>query len=598
MRLIRLLTFLYFTLSFLFFQAAPVNAAVLFSNDFNDENLDEWHVVRNFQWINPEEPCEYLGNPALWNAIFQMIGIEIWGPGCLTEIVTKDFWLQPGQSFRYEFDMLFPQTTAMDRHYTLRYIDQDNNFGIKILGSSIYIEKRVGGMGRTVPGSSTSFPFQADQTYHIVNEIFNNHQITISIDGNVVLNFMDTTPFLEEGAVGFRASVGGYPHSISWFDNAKVSTIGNDIVLDVPYVSQKDPSWANIEYDKASSWTSFSNTIKSWGCALTSAVMVLKYHGVEKTPENNDLSPESLNSWLNKQPDGYLGNGQLNWLAVSRMTSLVSKQNQDVPVLEHSRDVDADIDSIKDELDEGRPVIIHVPGHFVVAHGFDEESEEVLILDPYDEDKQYLSEFESYDQTRTFVPSHTDLSYLLLAYDPKITVTLDSIQDSDDSYIETIQSKDDPEILQEDLAVIELASPETKTYLITVEDAVGKFQFPIFAYQQDGQLTPLYVEGYSDGSPSSFLLTYNNDEPSFLEKSITSESLLPLLKGLWKEQEIKRYYPYWKLLNIAQYLALYHNDNLAKDRYVTLLESLLDEFQEELSEEAYTAMQEFLLNMR
>lgn len=70
--------------------------------------------------------------------------------------------------------------------------------------------------------------------------------------------------------------------------------------LNVTDLKQYTGGWENDIYD------TISGTIKQFGCALTSASMVLKYHGFSNT------NPKILNNWLISQLDGYLTNGLVN----------------------------------------------------------------------------------------------------------------------------------------------------------------------------------------------------------------------------------------------------------------------------------------------
>jgi len=589
-------TFLYFTLSFLFFQIPKAQASVIFSDNFDDQNLNDWSVVRNFQWQNPQEPCLFEGNNAEWSAYLQRLGIEIFGPGCFTEIIASNLWIRPGVSYTFEFDITLPQSTSMDRHYTLRYKDSQNTLGFKILGNTIYIEKMVNGIGLSVPGSSTTFPFEEDHTYHISNEIYNNHHIKVFIDGQSILDFQDTEPYLEEGTIGFRASVGAFPHSISWFDNAIVSTLDQNILLDVPYVSQKNSLWANIEYDRASEWASRSTSIKNWGCALTSAVMILKFNGIEKTPVDNDLTPQTLNSWLNSQADGYLNSGQLNWVAISRMTQLLHNTDEHSTVLEYHRNALATIESIKQGLDENHPVIVHVPNHFIVANGWDKDTNEIRVLDPYDESKQFLSEYMSFDQTRSLIPTHTDLSYILIAHQPELHVSVNNLLA--ENAVSLIADQEFPTETQPDLQVLEISKPEEDTYTIDVDNAIGKFSIPVFTYTQYGLLSSLLLEGYGDGSSEKFLLTYQKNGASTLQPLLTLESLSHVLSGLWYEKHIKSYYAYWKLQQVAGYMQQYATDSSALQRYFSLFQWQLDALKHDIDDEGIQVMLGFLGNMR
>jgi hypothetical protein len=52
-----------------------------------------------------------------------------------------------------------------------------------------------------------------------------------------------------------------------------------DRYLEVDNLKQYSPQWKDLEYDSASSWAPLEPTIESWGCALTSASMVLRKDG-------------------------------------------------------------------------------------------------------------------------------------------------------------------------------------------------------------------------------------------------------------------------------------------------------------------------------
>lgn len=49
------------------------------------------------------------------------------------------------------------------------------------------------------------------------------------------------------------------------------------------------------------------------GCALTSAVMVLRYYGVTTGIDGKEVNSRNLNEWLKSQPRGYVGRGRINW---------------------------------------------------------------------------------------------------------------------------------------------------------------------------------------------------------------------------------------------------------------------------------------------
>ena len=93
--------------------------------------------------------------------------------------------------------------------------------------------------------------------------------------------------------------------------------------LNVPPLKQISDPWQNQVYDSANLWSPLNPTINRWGCALTSAAMVFQYHGLTKLPDNTTLDPGTVNAWLKTQLDGYVGNGYVNWLALSRLFSIL-----------------------------------------------------------------------------------------------------------------------------------------------------------------------------------------------------------------------------------------------------------------------------------
>ncbi len=102
--------------------------------------------------------------------------------------------------------------------------------------------------------------------------------------------------------------------------------------------------------------------ICSDGCALTSAVMVLKYYGITTGIDGKEVNPRNLNDWLKSSAgNGYTRHGGIKWDAIRRYSggrvrfSIVEGRNDDL--------LDSDLCS-------GRPPILNVPtrrGHFVVA---------------------------------------------------------------------------------------------------------------------------------------------------------------------------------------------------------------------------------------
>jgi len=131
---------------------------------------------------------------------------------------------------------------------------------------------------------------------------------------------------------------------------ATVKVIATSTTLNVPFFSQCNPAWSG---DKLGHNPKCSN-IRSAGCALTSAAMVMAYYGV-------DTDPKRLNDLIGNK--GYIS-CDLNWSVVANKCH--TKQNQIKFV---ARITSRDLNRLDQELSQGYPVILDVGGHFVVARG-------------------------------------------------------------------------------------------------------------------------------------------------------------------------------------------------------------------------------------
>lgn len=172
-----------------------------------------------------------------------------------------------------------------------------------------------------------------------------------------------------------------------------------------PYFSQRDPAWKDLPYDSASEWAgNQTNSIERWGCAITSVAMVLKEYGI-KMPNGDNVNPEKINTWLMSQPDGYIGNGLLNWLAISRLARDARNNGH----------ADTDLEFVKsygspsDEISSGKYPIIDEGGHFVTL--YDQDVDSYIINDPYDASRSSKLKTELIQSVNTYTPSNTDLSY-------------------------------------------------------------------------------------------------------------------------------------------------------------------------------------------
>jgi hypothetical protein len=147
-----------------------------------------------------------------------------------------------------------------------------------------------------------------------------------------------------------------------------LSSQPSEVLLDVPFFSQKDPAW----YDDYLDGSPFK--IGNSGCALTSLAMVADYYGY-------DTDPGRLNTGLTAaggiDTDGIIS----DWSKVAQASGQKVKWMSSVP---------ASWDTIDQELDDGYPVICSVtrPGwlrylHYIVFIG--KIGNSYYFLDPLDE---------------------------------------------------------------------------------------------------------------------------------------------------------------------------------------------------------------------
>lgn len=332
------------------------------------------------------------------------------------------------------------------------------------------------------------------------------------------------------------------------------------------FFKQIDPQWSTQEYDTATKWSE-NPTIGRWGCAMTSAAMILRHHNISHLPEsvsnpdlaNLEITPSTLNQWLLSQADGYVGSGLLNWMAVTRLTEAYSQDNG-TPKLEYNRINGSSLDTAKNQLAQRQPVIFEVPGHFLVGNGIvfpDSDLEDAQILDPafeYDFLSQHTGGLLS---TRTLEASFTDLSYLLLVHDPELEVRLyddqgDFIPESE-RFLEQIS---DPTPGSSELSppqvVQQIAQPSSGKYKVEVSQSeLGPFELDFWAYDTQANPTDLSQNGWVGTEPLTFELSYNKDGTSNLVQDMSFTQLRQDVSMLYDLKALSSRYWFKKLDQLA-----------------------------------------------
>jgi len=185
------------------------------------------------------------------------------------------------------------------------------------------------------------------------------------------------------------------------------------ILSPYPSIIETD-SWDDWPYADGESSCGFS--ISKCGCALTSAVMVLRYYDIT-TAQSGDVNPKTLNEWLQSQFLGYV-NGNVNWLEVAKYSNYRIKYD----ITDSGNKVN-DYVILDNYLTKAQPAIVYEKagrgginiGHFLVV-----DNKLALtygVKDPYFYNTRFLDELttnivskirdydNNFDGLRLFYPS-------------------------------------------------------------------------------------------------------------------------------------------------------------------------------------------------
>ncbi|MBF0319281.1 MAG: C39 family peptidase [Nitrospirae bacterium] len=253
-------------------------------------------------------------------------------------------------------------------------------------------------------------------------------------------------------------------------------------------------------------------TIKRKGCFLTSAAMILSYHGV-------NVDPPTLNTWLknkksdNITPDGYDKNGNVEPRAVVAFAA-EKGVTMAYPISEPTAGWSG-YSSLERYLCTYGPHIIKPagrPGHWVTATGRNPERTTYKINDPSGGRVTTLQERynnNNYTQLRTFGgPEHTytDRTGLTIrfhspgelvitdplgrrvGYDPTTGITYNEISDS---HYESLYPDDDTEpypteLLEQEYKELDISKPVAGDYkLQVIGTGTGNYMLDIRSWNPD-----------------------------------------------------------------------------------------------------------------
>ena len=473
---------------------------ILFQDNFDDANASGWGVI---------------GLPG-WSVVNGEYGIHL-EPGVSNSVPSDNLWDQNWNQYIFQVDLR--GVSGTDKNLVFHFIDNSSFYSLHYTGGYLYFAKYINNSEYRF-ADPLYYPLQNGTTYHFKIIVDGDHLKILENDQPLFDIHDSSGPKIQGGKIGLRVGTGAVSPTEVWFDNIVVKSLEPPLPsLNVPDLKQYDTPWNNDVYDHANNW-SLNPTIERWGCALTSASMVLKFHG------HSLANPDTLNNWLEIQPDGYLRNGLLNWLAVSRYTRL--NDNPESPTLLYRRLAPSSANLIN-ELTRSRPAILEEPGHFVVAKS--QLSGSFGINDPAHSDRTTLSSYgNSYSAIGSYQPTHTDLSYILLAINPGVNL---AVFDTDQNEISGFTFLDEPLIDDvagivtggDSLNIFLFPNPPGGNYNVEVSGSSGSYSLDSYLYNQHGEVTQSSTPGLiTNGYKDKFLISTGQTQG--IKQEITIDSLI------------------------------------------------------------------------
>jgi len=454
---------------------SPISAQRVFSEDFAD-NLDQWTLVN--------------GSLSYWQIQNQALYATIPQSYTLSTLVPRDeFWQDMDE---YTVDFVFKAFDDNDKNFVIGMRDAANFYDFHFYGNQLYVEDIRNG----VPFYSVTIPFtlQLNRDY-AVHLLYSKEKIELSMDGTKIFatDIFWASP-IYGGKFGLKVSAGSRAQSKAYFDQVEVRELYPQDVL----FKQNDSLWGLKLYDHANLWSQ-QPLMSNWACALSSAAMLLRAYGFYLLPNGEIIDPWSLNQWLLTQNDGYIADGLVNWLAISRLSKILSKtSNNYLPKLEFSYFMGSEAENLvvlHDNLLNGeKGQIVATTGHFFLVSDYIAVQDNFAIKDPL-YDYTLLSQREDQiNSLRLFTPSFSDLSYLLFVL-PKDLIF--SLVDASGQKIEQLQVVTEeivspPEKMGENYQLVYYRKPESAHFNLVLEldniDQALLKQAQIYLYDQSGEV--------------------------------------------------------------------------------------------------------------
>lgn len=302
-------------------------------------------------------------------------------------------------------------------------------------------------------------------------------------------------------------------HSLYWVAAKVYYTLPEpaEVVLDVPSFKQTDPAWDDDIYDNAlNNSPRCGETMADCACALTSATMVMKYFGVNRTPNADEINPQTINDYFKINSVGF-DSANFRWGYLGNFSSDANKALfGGQPKLKQPVRANYDLDLAKILIDNNKPIILRVNNgsHWVVVKGYDRDTNRLIINDPVRPDPPlgkytYLDEFYTPDLLGSMIlyeTTNSDYRYLEFATNSNNHLLVEDMEGNKTGFnpetgqiIKEITNSDyalDPYYVS---PLAEGVSPTTEgVYFLTLklpED--GSFKLKIIS--QDGNTHPVHV---------------------------------------------------------------------------------------------------------
>jgi hypothetical protein len=332
-------------------------------------------------------------------------------------------------------------------------------------------------------------------------------------------------------------------------------------------------------------------------------VMNFHYHGLTKMPSGETVTPATLNTWLLSQTDGFIGDGLINWMAVTRLSRLINEV-YGTPKLEYERHDGSSTTAAIQALNNKLLPILSIPGHFLIANGTLNNGTDFSIVDPGYTYTSFTQHKASLLSTRVLVPSFTDLSYIMITHDPRLTVQILDTHTKQpvstvSTQIEYLDADDGAGEKNYALATTQLAKPSTGNYLVKISAStdpvdptvpLSPTQRPtkIYTYSQTAEVNHWVVPNPTGTEPAIYWLQYAKEAHSTVKPLVSFATLKQTIDLAYTQKQISSRAAWQKLSTAAQ--QGHQSPAGAQSRYGKLLKQYLAIYKTYLSPATYSLL--------